>query len=475
MTFFICIFLLLMQFLWKYIDDLVGKGLSVGVIAELMLYASASLVPLALPLTVLLSSIMTFGNLGQNNELMALKASGTSLVRIMFPLVIFIFIISVGAFFFANNAMPYTNLKMGALLHDVRKQKPEVSIKEGIFSNSLEGYSIKVSGKNKKTGMLYNLLIYDHTEKRGNVKVTVADSATMKMSANNRYMILTMYNGHSYSEVEENKRNRDEKEFPHQKDKFQEQRVLIDMSGLGFERTDENLFKNHYQMLNLSQLQYSIDSLNKIYEIKRLHFVARLKFDNYYKTVKPDFKLNTFYADSLKKYSQFQHFDSLYNSLSQSEKGKVIISATQLARNAQSFVSQTHSDLRMRDEWINKHMIEWHRKFTLAVSCFVLFFIGAPFGAIVRKGGLGMPIVISVLFFVIYYVIGISSEKSARLGATPAWQAMWMGIAVIFPIGLFLTYKAATDSVIMDIGTYLKPVKNFFQKIFKFFSKKKKQ
>ena len=201
MTFFISQFLLLMQFLWKYIDDLVGKGLDFLVIAELLVYASSSLVPLALPLAILLSSIMTFGNLAENNELMALKSAGINLYRIMFPLIILVSFISIGAFFFSNSVMPYTNLKMGALLFDVRKQRPEISIKEGVFSDALEGYIIKVARKNKTTSMLYNLMIYNHTEKNGNRKVTIADSATMKLTSDGNYMILTMYSGTSYDEI----------------------------------------------------------------------------------------------------------------------------------------------------------------------------------------------------------------------------------------------------------------------------------
>lgn len=462
LTFFISTFLLLMQFLWKYIDDLIGKGLDGMVIAELMLYASASLVPLALPLSVLLSSIMTMGNLGQNNELMALKAAGNSLIRIMYPMMVFIGLVSVGAFFFANNVMPYTNLKMGSLLHDVRKQKPEVSIKEGIFSNSLEGYSIKVSQKNKKTGMLYNLLIYDHTEERGNVKVTIADSATMRLSGNSQYMILTMYQGHSYTEAEEKQRNRKDKEYPHERESFSEERILIDMSGLGFERTDEKLFKSHYQMLNLSQLDYAIDSLNKKYNTRRESFVKNLKSSNYFKRIAAGEKDSLWSLNDQVPETQLS-IDSLYAAMSVSQKRSTIDYAKNYARSAKSLVTSSHTDLNFRETWINKHEIEWQRKFTMAVSCLVLFFVGAPFGAIVRKGGLGMPIVISVIFFVVYYVISISGEKAARLSNISPFWGMWMGIVLLMPLGLFLTYKAATDSVILDVNTYLKPLKKFFK------------
>lgn len=450
-----------MQFLWKYIDDLIGKGLDVLVIAELMLYASSTLVPLALPLSVLLSSIMTFGNLGQHNELMALKAAGVSLPRILFPLVICILFISAGAYFFANSVMPYTNLKMGVLLHDVRKQSPEISIKEGIFSDALEGYSIKVSGKNKETGMLYNIMIYNHAEKNGNRMVTVADSATMKLTSDSKFMILTMYQGQSYNEMEEKKRKRADREYPHRVDRFEQERILIDMSDLGFERSDENIFKNHYQMLNIDQLDYAIDSLKSRFVTRKMMFVNTLQKSNYMKRMTTKRKDSVFFSvDSVPK--DVLNVDSLFLGLSTTKKISAIEYARGFARNSKSYVSSSQTELKHKYQWISKHEIEWHRKFTLPFSCILLFFVGAPLGAIIRKGGLGMPVVISVLFFVIYYVIGISGEKSARIGAVPAWWGMWLSGIVIFPISLFLTYKAATDSVILEVDTYIKPFKKAF-------------
>jgi lipopolysaccharide export system permease protein len=459
-----------MQFLWKYIDDLVGKGLDFSVIMELLLYASAGLVPLALPLSILLSSIMTFGNMAENYELMALKSAGISLIRIMFPLIIFIGFVSGGAFFFSNNVMPFTNLKMGALLYDVRHQKPEVSVKEGVFSDALEGYSIKVSRKNKKTSMLYNLMIYDHTEKNGNRIVTVADSATMEVTTDGKYMILNMYQGTSYNEVEEKKKRRNDKEHPHRVDKFEEQRILIDMSGLGFERTDEKLFKNHYQMLNLDQLKTAVDSLDEKFHNRETIFVSNLKKSNYFKRLKVGatdsiwYAKNTIDAESL-------DIDSLFNSFPAFKKKSVFEHARNYARSTQSYINTTSSELNHKMKYIKRHEIEWHRKFTLSFACLLLFFIGAPLGAIIRKGGLGMPVVVSVLFFVIYYVITISGEKSAKIGEWPSWLGMWISAIVLLPIGLFLTYKAATDSVILNVETYFTPLKKMFMRFVKYFQK----
>ena len=461
LTFFIAQFLLLMQFLWKYIDDLVGKGLDFIVITELLIYASASLVPLALPLAILLSSIMTFGNMAEHNELMALKSAGINLFRIMFPLIIFISFVSVGAFFFSNNVMPYTNLKMGSLLYDVRKQRPEVSVKEGVFSDALEGYIIKVARKSKKTSMLYDLMIYDHTEKNGNRKVTLADSATMKVTNDNKFMVFTMYSGTNYDEIKEKSKRRDQKTHPYQITSFDQQRILIDMSGLGFERSDEKLFKNHYQMLNLNQLEYAVDSLSLKFERREDIFVTNLKKSNYFKRLKLNYSDSNWYKTDHRQLESL-NIDSLFADLTSNKKRSVFEHAKNYVRSTQSFIASTSNELNGKMKYIKRHEIEWHRKFTLSFACLLLFFIGAPLGAIIRKGGLGLPVVVSVLFFVIYYVITISGEKSAKIGEWPAWLGMWISAIILFPLGMFLTYKAATDSVILNVETYIKPLKKLF-------------
>ena len=461
LTFFISLFLLLMQFLWNYIDELVGKGLDASVIVELMFYASASLVPLALPLAIMLSSIMTFGNMGEHNELMALKSAGINLFRIMLPLIVFISFVGGAAFFFSNNIMPYTNLKMGTLLYDVRQQQPEVSVKEGVFSDLLEGYVIKVSSKSKKTSMLYDLMIYDHTEKNGNRKVTIADSAYMEVTTNNKYMILTMYSGKSYDEMLESTKRRDDKKFPLQVTLFEQQRILIDMSGLGFERSDENLFKNNYNMLSLPQLATAVDSLNKLYYNAEAGFVYNLERTNYFK------KLNLNQGDS-NWYTNDSHemeslnIDSLFNTFTEPNALTVFEQAKNYVRTTQAYITSTSNENNREMKLIKRHEIEWHRKFTLSFACLLLFFIGAPLGAIIRKGGVGLPVVVSVLFFVLYYVITISGEKSAKIGEWPSWLGMWISVIILFPLGIFLTYKAATDSVILNIDTYFKPFAKFF-------------
>lgn len=455
-------FILLMQFLWRYIDELVGKGLGAAVISELLLYASASLVPMALPLAILLSSIMTFGDLAEHYELMAIKSAGVSLMKIMKPLIIFVLFLSAGAFFFSNNVMPYTNLKMQSLLWDVKHQKPEVSITEGIFSDALEGYTIKVGRKSRKTPMLYDIMIYNHTLENGNRDVTLADSGTMVMTADKHYMVLTLYSGVNYFEENEKRVRWNKREFPQRTTHFRVEQFSIDMSGLGFERSDESLFKNGYAMLNLSQLQYTTDSLNKKYDERTTQYVEKLTTANYFKK----FNLNGEDSLWLDKTSidipLNLDIDSAFSQLTKSDLHYVAHRAVESARATKTYISQSVGDFERSMKIIKRHEIEWHRKFTLSIACLLLFFIGAPLGAIIRKGGIGTPIVVSVLCFVLYYVVNISGEKAAKMGSWPTWLGMWLSSMVFAPIGTFLTYKAVKDATLLELSTYT----DFFRKVF---------
>jgi lipopolysaccharide export system permease protein len=459
MTFFIAMFVLLMQFLWRYIDDLVGKGLESSIIAELLSYASFGLIPMALPLAILLSSIMTFGNLGEHYELTAMKSSGISLYRIMFPLIILTIIISISAFFFSNNILPHTNRKTYALLYDIKNQRPELDIQEGIFNNDLNDYTIKISHRNRETDMMYDFMIYDHTDRRGNTRVTIADSAEMVVTSDKKYLLLTLYNGRGYEELKDS-RSHGTKTYPMQKNEFEKQRVIIDMSDFEFSRTDDELFKHSYQMKNLSQLSEDVDSLyDALYKrksgfLKNFFTTNILKYDKVVPEV--DSATITLTDEKNKKLDSLRQIeiDSFYASLTSPKKRQVLSTAENYAISAKSYVNSVQHDLRSRIKLIKRHEIEWHKKFTLAFACFIFFFIGAPLGAIIRKGGLGLPVVISVVFFIIYYVISLIGEKFVREAILPAWQGMWIASVILLPLGIFLSYKAAHDSVILDIYTY---------------------
>lgn len=462
LTFFISMFILLMQFLWRYLDDIVGKGLGAGVITELLWYASSSLVPMALPLAVLLSSIMTFGNLAEHYELMAIKSAGISLVKIMRPLIIFVAGVSICAFLFSNNVMPYTNLKMKTLIYDIKQQKPEVSIPEGVFSDAIDNYSIKVGRRNRKSPMLYDIMIYNHTADNGNRDVTLADSGTMIITKDKRYMVITLYNGTNYVEEVEKRRRWEDKEYPQRTTRFKEERFMIDLSGMDFERSDESLYKGGSAMLNMSQLQYTTDSLNLNYNTATNNYLSTLTKTNYFKKLEFGGYDSLWYQQEASPVVSEVNIDSIFASMTQGNMAGVISYAVENARNTKNYISQSSSEFQTKQKIIKRYDIEWHRKFTLSIACILLFFIGAPLGAIIRKGGIGTPIVISVLFFVIYYVINISGEKAAKMGTWPAWLGMWISAMVFTPMGAFLTYKAVKDATFLELSTYT----DFFRKVF---------
>jgi lipopolysaccharide export system permease protein len=465
MTFFIVLFVLLMQFLWKYVDDLVGKGLDVEVLAEMMFYASFALLPFAFPLAMLLASIMTFGSLGENYELVAIKSSGISLIRIMKSLFVISVIISCTAFYIANNILPTTNLRFTTLLYSVKEQRPEVILQEGVFTSEMDGYSIKVGRKDKKTNMLYDLLIYDHTNGKTNESVTVADSGFLKITEDKRYMVLNLFDGVNYSEdMVDNQRN--QVNYPFRRDKFEEQTIRVRVRNFDFARRDENVFKNTSRMLNISQLIVMEDSMNTDYYNRVRNFIMQINLNTdisskiFNLTVLHDSLRNENYLD-IAKPDTIINFDEYYNSLDKWVKADIAGVAIMNSRNNTQNINMFQDQLYNRKKEINKHAMERHRKFTLSLAVLIFFFIGAPLGAIIRKGGLGMPVVVSILLFIAYYIVSMTGEKSAREDVWEMFNGMWFSTFVFLPVGIWLTYKAATDSSVMSAETYTK----LFQKL----------
>lgn len=453
LTFLISLFVLLMQFLWKYIDDLVGKGLDWIIIGKLMIYVSVTLVPLALPLAILLSSIMTFGNMAEHFEITACKSAGMSLQRIMRPLIITAVLICATAFYFSNVVLPLANLKMNALLYDVRQQKPALYIKEGVFYNGIDGYSIKIGQKDSDGKTLHNIMIYDHRENRGNTNLIMATTGSMVMSEDERFLILTLNNGTSYEEKASSpgKNNK-----PLMRSEFEQQVVRFDLSSFKMTRTNEQLFKDNYQMLNLKQLSLAADSIREKLDAKKsdLYHRATINF-----ALVPD-SLNM-----LKKQPELHLAeDKLIFHFPADKREMIMNSALLSARNIKSITDDLIDDIDGKARVLAKHRIEWHRKFTLSFACLILFFIGAPLGAIIRKGGLGLPVVVSIILFVTYHVISISAEKFAREGVLSPFEGMWMSSIVLLPVGIFLTYKATTDSSIFDRDAYIRFFKRFSPK-----------
>ncbi len=448
LTFFITLFIFVMQFLWKYIDELVGKGLEWYLVAELLFYASANLVPMALPLAVLLASIMTFGSFGEHYELVAMKSSGMSLIRIMYPLLLFTCCVSLGAFLFTNHVWPKANLEFASLLYDIRHKKPSFDIQPGIYYKGLDGFVIRVGEKDKDGQGLKDVLIYDHSKRDGNKHVIRAKSGNMKMSDDENYLIFTLYDGYRYEESTGNN-------YPHIGTTFGEQIMRFDLSGFQIQRTDKDIFKDNYQMLNLSQLESAMDTLKTQLEERREDFGGLL--------IK---RTNPIRLDSAKDYIVDVSDSAKLVAYAKFKKDKgvdVIETAMSQIRGNKTFAFGKSEMFSSNERSIRRHEIEWHRKFTLSIACIILFFIGAPLGAIIRKGGLGLPVVISVLFFVVFHITSITGEKLAKQGEMLPTTGMWMATVVLLPIGIFLTYKATTDSGLLDMDTYTKSIRKITQ------------
>ena len=472
MTFFIVVFVLLMQFLWKYVDDLVGKGLDLKVLGEMLFYASFGLLPFAFPLAMLLASIMTFGSLGENYELVAMKSSGISLFRIMKPLIFIAVIVTLIAFYFSNTILPYTNLKFTTLMYSVKKQRPELILQQGIFTNEMDGYNIKVGRKDNKSNMLYDLLIYDHTGSRANESVTVADSGYLRMTDDKKYMVLNLYSGINYFE-EKPKERRDKEKHPFRRDKFEEQIIRVRVRDFEFNRRDEDVFKNSYRMLNIKNLSLMEDSLNTAYYKRLRNYILQININPSLSKRVYD---QTAPHDSLKRNIEIVadsiiNFDEYFGGIDKWVKAEITATALQKARDNVQNMNLYQRQLYERKKYINKHEMERHRKFTLSIAVLIFFFIGAPLGAIIRKGGLGMPVVVSIILFIAYYIISMTGEKSAREDVWQMFNGMWFSSFVFFPIGVWLSYKAVTDSAIMSAETYTK----FFRRIglAKFIEKRK--
>ena len=458
-TFFIVVFVLLMQFLWRYVDELVGKGLEWDIILQLMFYASFTFVPMALPISILLASLMTFGNLGERYELVAMKAAGISLRKVMMPLGLFSLLISVGAFYYSNIIFPYANLKFRSTLYDVRQKKLSLNIRDGIFYSGLQGYVIRIGKKDSDGVTIRKVMIYDHTQFQGNTKLVLADSGRMQQTADGNYLLLTLFNGTNYEE----KSSTESPNIPFQRTGFTSEVIKFDLSQFKMTRSDDEFFKNAYYMLNVNQLRYASDSLGTEVnaQIVGLRSTLLSYYTNYTKTQ---------LTDSLLKTLPPARASMSFNKRTISDRKSIASYALGMARNAKSSFEYNRQMVKEKVELKARYDIEWHRKFTLSFACFALFLIGAPLGAIIRKGGLGMPLVISVLLFVAYHVISFTGEKAVRSAITDPWKGMWMSTMIFLPVGIFLAYKAANDSNIMDAESY----KHFFKTLVKKLKKKQK-
>lgn len=466
MTFLICLFILMMQFVFRYINDLVGKGLSLDMLAELFFYAALSFVPMALPLAILLASLMTFGNLGEHVELTALKSSGISLLRVMSPLFILIVAIAVGAFFFQNDVIPKTQVKMWTLLFSARQKSMSLDITEGTVNTQIPGFNIYVKHKDSNTDMLYDMIIYDVSSGISYPRIVSADSGKLSMTQDKKHILLKLYHGNWYEDLAQGNGGgtSDFGNEMYRRETYHDKDILIPYDAT-FTKMDDNLMKSQYIGKDMKELRHSIDSirarLDSVGEQLGTEIIAsppcgtpsqRIKFNDTRATRAPVKPV------AVKKTVDI---DSLLRAIGPAEKRAIVSHALDAATSAMQetgFRAYTQAD---DFKNLRRHQIELQKKFTLSLACLIFFFIGAPLGAIIRKGGFGTPIVISVILFIIYYIIDNMGYKLARDGHWPVWQGIWLSSAVLLPLGVFLTYKAVNDSAVFHADAY----RNFFRRL----------
>ena len=433
-----------MQFVWMHVKDLVGKGVELSVLAEFFIYAVASVVPLALPLAILLASLISFGNLGEKFELTAMKAAGISLFRIMQPLAISIAFVCVGAFFFSNNVLPTSQTKLWALIFSLRQKSPELDIPVGEFYDGIGGTNVYVRQKNNKTGMLYGLMIYDFSDGFNNATVIVADSGMIQITKDKQHLMLTLYSGESFENLDQKQQRatRAQKNIPYRRETFEKKQILKDFN-TELNRYDESILQDQHVSKNVVQLIQSVDSVQDLAQVKSRQQSEKLVQKNYFGRENLNGRV---LQPVTKEERKIYDVDTLYAHMSDRDKRATISSMLDKVRQQEDQIKYNAMLLDDYQRYIRKHEIELHRKFTLAFACLIFFFIGAPLGAIIRKGGLGAPVVISVIMFIIYYIIDNTGYKMAREALWPVWTGMWLSSFTLLPIGAFLTYKAATDS-----------------------------
>jgi lipopolysaccharide export system permease protein len=443
-------FVLLMLFLFKYIDDMIGKGFEWYTILQLMMYASATNVALALPLSVLLSSIMTYGSLGENYELVAIKAAGISLRRAMYPMIVIVSVLSIAAFIFSDNVLPIANKKFLSLLYDVRQQKSASLLPEGVFSNSFPGYSIRVSKKDADGQTLHGVMIYTKNVADNNTDVLLAKSGRMYRSPDNRFLVLKLKDGIRYEEAAGDRNLEGRQQFT--RFRFEETEQKFDLSFRKMVRTNEDLFSTA-QMMDLKQLKLMSDlTRHKADSSGLINYAVISSYIKYFTiTKKPVTDIKFIPAKS----------NNVLDKLSPGQKLSALLNAASEVRSVRDMVRIQANSYKEAQQNIRKYAVEYQKKFTTPVVCLALFLIGAPLGAIIRKGGMGMPVVVSVIFFLIYYIISTIGETSAKEGSLSPFIGMWIGILILTPVGLFLSYKAANDSALFDMESY----KRFFNKI----------
>lgn len=447
-TFFICLFIFMMQFLWRYVDELVGKGLEISVLAQFFFYSGLTLIPISLPLAILLAALITFGNFGERYELLSMKAAGIPLLRIMQPVIIFCFAIACTSFYFQNVTGPRAQKKLWTLLVSMKQKSPEVDIPEGVFYTEIDGYNIYVKQKDRETGILKDILIYNFSDGFENAHIIWGEEGKLELTADKQHLFLHLYNGEQFENLKS--QSSLSKNVPYRRETFKEKHTLIQFSS-EFNMVDGSFLDRRSDIKNMHEISVAVDSL-------KLHAdsVGRAMYNESMRTTYYQPELTR--ADSARiteEHIRTINTDSIYNSMASAEKLKVLTSTQSKFTSLNSDWSMKSYMTKDTDDDIRSHESDWNKKITLSLACLIFFFIGAPLGAIIRKGGLGMPVVISVLIFVIYYIIDSGATRVAKSGEMNVALGTWMSTIVLAPIGTFFTYKANKDSVVFNIDVYV--------------------
>ncbi len=523
-TFVISIFILMMQFLWKYIDDLVGKGLSVDVLAQFFLYAGETLVSLALPLAILLASLISFGNMGERLELLAMKAAGIPLVRIMRPVALMMVVMTFVSYYFQDFAAPHAQQMLYQMLYSMRETSPTIDIPEGVFYDGIDGVNLYVKEKDEENDMLYEVIIYELTEGPSNAHIILADSAMLETSADKQHLVLHLYNGEQFENLKTNAMVTNN--VPYRRETFVTKHFIIDFSS-DFSMSNED-FSSRAKTKKMGRLISDIDSLKQVIdsislayydEMKRgtlsvtgftrlqFNFIGRQakKFNSFSRNMKfgidedsndsvkidkeasrkqwvkdsiaymkqreADMKTDMLEAQKLKKARaemKTLNPDTLFAKANEGQQADAVHKALQKVSLANADMEFREEEQKAMNRDLRQHEIQIWQKITLALACVVFFFIGAPLGAIIRKGGLGMPVVVAVLIFLFYYIINSFGSNLASAGKIPVWLGIWFSTLVLAPIAYYLTIKSNNDSVVFNIDTY----RNFFRRLFGIRSKR---
>lgn len=456
-TFFICLFIFVMQFLWKWMNHLIGKGLTIDLLAKFFWFSSLTLIPMSMPLAVLLASLISFGNLGERFELLSMKAAGIPLIRILAPLIIVASLICGSSFYFQDKVSPYATRELSRLAWSMRQKSPELEIPEGIFYSEIPGYNIYVEHKDPVTGMLYGVMIYTNANGYNDTQIVLADSGHMQSTSDKMHLKLTLWGGERFRNMDAQQGSMLRANVPYMRESFVEEVDFIPFDA-NFNLMDADLFSHNAQAKDLDEIRHSIDSLSFLADSSRHVVYSVIQQWHMRKTIPNG------HPDSLtivEKAAQMPPFDSLYLAMPDEQRVKAWRGALNRAETMQAEYQFRALETGDRNLNLRKHHIEWYKKYTMSLACLLFFFIGAPLGAIIRKGGLGVPVVVSVIIFIFYYMINQAGENNAKVAAWTVESGTWLSTCVLLATGIFLTHKANSDSVVFNIEGY----RNFFMRL----------